>query len=389
VNRILLYSFIFFIPFNFSAQEKEKKKFKDVVDIQGYVKYMNTANFINLDTVYTSNLIHNRINLKVYLNDKLTFRSGIRNRIFYGETVKINPFFSKQVDVDNGLMDLSFLWLNNQSIVGLTQLDRLNFKYAGKRSDLIIGRQRINWGINMAWNTNDLFNAYNLVNFDYQECPGSDAVRYQYYFKNNSSLEFAAAPKKYLDSSTVAMRYQFNKFKYDFQLIAGNYNKDIVVGTGWAGNIKDAGFKGEASYFVPKYVNFSDTVQVFTLSTSFDYSFQKGIYVNASYLYNSSFPNQVNAANIQTIFASSLSAKSLMPSQHTYLAQVSGSFNPIIGGGMSVFYAQSLNLLFFMPSVSVSVAQNWNLDLFGQSAFLAKKMNHMNTGVFLRLQYSY
>lgn len=389
MKKSLLYGLLFLLSTPIFSQTKEKKKFSDIVQIHGYVKYMNIANFRSLDTVYTSNLIHNRINVKAYLSDKLTFNAGIRNRVFYGEMVKINPVYGKSVDVDNGLIDLSFLWLNKNSIVGLTQLDRLNFKYSGKHSDLIVGRQRINWGINLAWNPNDIFNAYNLVNFDYQERPGTDAVRYQYYFKNNSSLEVAAAPKKYMDSSTIALRYKFNKYKYDFQFIAGNFNKDLVLGTGWAGNIKDAGFKGEASYFIPKYVNFFDTIQEFTGSASIDYSFKKGVYLNAGYLYNSGFASKVNASNTQAIFATSLSAKRLMPSRHTYFLQASGSFNPVISGGMTVFYAQSIDLLFFMPNVSISVAENWNLDLFGQSAFFAKNMNHMNTGVFLRLQYSY
>ena len=59
---------------------------------------------------------------------------------------------------------------------------------------LRIGRQRINWGVNLAWNPNDLFNAYSLIDFDYQERPGSDAIRFQYYMGDLSVLNLQYNP---------------------------------------------------------------------------------------------------------------------------------------------------------------------------------------------------
>ena len=57
--------------------------------------------------------------------------------------------------------------------------------------ELTLGRQRINWGVNLAFNPNDLFNAYSLIDFDYQERPGSDAIRFQYFTNELSSFETA------------------------------------------------------------------------------------------------------------------------------------------------------------------------------------------------------
>ena len=50
---------------------------------------------------------------------------------------------------------------------------------------------------------------------------------------------------------------------------------EIVLGGGWAGNIKKAGFKGELSYFINN--NFNNTL---SLSTSLDYSFKDGYYLS-------------------------------------------------------------------------------------------------------------
>ena len=104
-------------------------------------------------------------------------------------------------------------------------------RYSEDNWELTIGRQRINWGVNLAFNPNDLFNAYSLIDFDYQERPGVDAVRFQYYGDDMSSFEGAVQIGNSLDSSLIAGLWKFNKWKYDFQFLAANYFKDIAVGT--------------------------------------------------------------------------------------------------------------------------------------------------------------
>lgn len=358
--------------------------------MRGYVKFMNSGSFANLDTIITNNFFHNRINIKGYLSKRITASLEFRNRLFYGETVRMNPFFADQIGQDNGLVDMSFVLVDKNSAVLHSAVDRMYVNYATDKWDVRIGRQRVNWGINMAWNPNDLFNAYNLIDFDYQERPGSDAVRIQHYLSDLSSVEIAGAPTKHMDSSVVAALYKFNKKKYDFQFLAGNYFTDIAVGTGWAGNLKDVGFKGEGTYFIPKYYSIADTTGVVSTSISMDYSFKGGLFLSGAYLYNNKVPNQISSLASASLFSGPLSAKFLMPSKHTYFLSGSGAFNPQIGGGFSVFYAQSMNLLFFMPSVSVAVSNNWSLDLFGQTALLtAPRVVHFNSSIFLRLMYSY
>lgn len=382
--------FCLFVSVVSFGQEEAKKKFKDYISIRGYVKYMNSGNFKNLDTITTNNFFHNRVNIKGYVSDNITASVELRNRFFYGETVRMNPFFGKQIGQDQGLVDMSFVLLDKSSAVLHSTIDRMYINYATEKWDVRIGRQRINWGVNMAWNPNDLFNAYNLIDFDYQERPGSDAGRIQYFLSNLSSIEFAVRPEKYVDSSVVAALFKFNKKKYDFQILAGNYFSDIAIGGGWAGNIKDIGFKGEGTYFASKYYSIFDTVGVVSSSISFDHTLKGGIYLNASYLYNNKIPNKIGISSNFSFFTGSLSSKYLMPSKHTYFLQGSGAINPQIGAGMSVFYAQSLNLLFFMPSISIAVSNNWSLDCFGQtSLLLVPRVDHFGSSVFLRMMYSF
>ena len=97
------------------AQEIEKKKLKDRVNIGGYVKSMNTTSVANLDSIITDNLIHNRIKIKAELSDNLSAVVEMRNRIFYGEATKLNPLLGSILDHDLGQVDLSFVLLDKNS----------------------------------------------------------------------------------------------------------------------------------------------------------------------------------------------------------------------------------------------------------------------------------
>ena len=383
----LLFSF----SFSFFSQEIKKNKWKEKVEFSGFVKYMNTTSVVDLDSLITDNLIHNRIRFKAYLSDKITTVIEMRNRIFYGEATRLNSSLGKQLEKDNGQVDLSFVSLDRNPLVIHSILDRAYMRYSEDNWELTVGRQRINWGVNLAFNPNDLFNAYSLVDFDYQERPGVDAVRFQYYGDDMSSFEGVVQTGNSLDSSVIAGLWKFNKWKYDFQFLAANYFKDIAIGTAWAGNIKKAGFKTEVSYFQPKS-KFFESNGALSLSTTLDYSFKKGTYINASVLYNSSGISQpLNSSNLFQTFIGDISAKSLMPSKWTYFGQVSGAFNPALNGSFAVFYMQGINLALFMPSIVYNINDDWELMLTAQSAFgeLNTKFQSMGSGVYLRTMYSF
>ena len=371
--------------------QKEEETIKDYFSINGYIKYMNSSSFVNLNNLLTDNLIHNRINLKTFLSDNFTIVMGMRNRIFYGEGTKINPYLGSMLEEDMGEVDLSFVLLDEGAMVIHSILDRAYMKYISEKWEVRLGRQRINWGMNLAWNPNDLFNAYSLIDFDYQERPGSDAMRIQYFMKGLSSIDLAYPLGEDLDRSIVAGILKFNKWEYDFQVLGANYYTDIALGTGWAGNLKNMGFKGEATYFHPKE-SFSDTNGMLSTSATLDYSFKNGLYLNSSVLYNSGGSDDalITASPVQS-FIGTLSAKNLMPSKLTYFLQGSGAFNPALTGSFSIFYMQGLNTFFWMPSISYNIQENWEVMLLGQSAVgeIDNDMETLANFIYLRLMFSF
>ena len=367
------------------SQEEQIWKAKDNISIDGYIKYLPSTSFTSTDNIISNNLIHNRINFEIFFHSDLSAKLAFRNRIVYGELVKLSPNYGDLIAVDDGVLDLSLLWVNKKAIVIHSIMDRAYIDYVKGKWQIRVGRQRINWGVNLAWNTNDLFNAYNIADFDYAERSGTDALRVQYYL-SNSSIDFAYKPGKDIDHSVLAALYKFNKWKYDFQFLAANYKEDFALGTGWAGNLKNAGFKGEASFFKSK----NNADQVLSISTAVDYFFKKGIYLNVSMLYTSNGETVFNPLAID-FSSSTLSAKKLMPTKYSLLLQLSNEFNPQFKAALIAIYGLGMDILFVMPSFDYSIKENWDLSITGQF-FYAKQQNNfgnLNNSIFLRLQYSY
>ena len=382
-------SFLFYQLISLAQDQQVQKSWKDKFELGGYIKYMNTNQFVNLDAIYTDNLIHNRINTKYYVNQNWTFSLELRNRIFYGESLEINPEFAPSVGHDNGVVDLSWNLINEPGLLMNATIDRANIEWNKGKWNVRLGRQRINWGINLAWNPNDLFNAYNFVDFDYQERPGSDALRVQYYTGALSQIELAYRPASNWNETILAGRYKFNKKGYDFQVIGGNYRSDAALGLGWAGNIKSLGFKGEGTYFHPKD-NFSDTSGVMVASVSWDYTFQQGIYINIAGFFNS---NGAGNGNFTQVLSSNqtLSAKNLLPTKYAAFLQISGAFSPIFGGGLSTMYLPDINGVFLIPTLNTSITENWDLDFVGQVLFAEypNEFQNLSNAVFMRIRWSY
>ncbi len=149
---------------------------------------------------------------------------------------------------------------------------------------------------------------------------------------------------------------------------------------------KNAGFKGEATYFHPLE---SDGKSSFATSLGFDYAFSNSLYLNSGYLYNS---NGATRGDVTGLFNFNLSAKNLYPYRHAIFTQVSYPFTPLLNGGIALIYSPvSSHALFANPTLTVSLAQNWDMDFVGQLVF-NKNTEHYTSPIqalFLRLKLSY
>ena len=129
--------------------------------------------------------------------------------------------------------------------MGYLEVDRLWLDYYTQDLQITIGRQRVAWGTSWVWNPTDLFNPLNVLDFDYEERPATDAIRLQYYTGAVSKVDLTYKPAKELENQILAGLVSFNNWNYDFNLIAGMRFKRWLVGLSWVGDILDAGFRGE------------------------------------------------------------------------------------------------------------------------------------------------
>ncbi|WP_421803045.1 hypothetical protein [Flagellimonas sp.] len=381
-SKVIWFIFVLLFPFFGAGQEKEHK-----LVLNGYVKNLHQLQFVdNLNQLQWTTLVHNRLNFGYTPSKSISLRLEFRNRIFYGDAVSNFPGFSELMGMDNGWVDMTWNYGESGHMLFITSIDRASVRYSKGNWDVTLGRQRVNWGQNLIWNPNDIFNTYNFLDFDYEERPGSDAVRIQYYTGDFSKVELAAKKGRLKDDYIVALLYGFNKWSYDFQLIAGIYKNDWVMGTGWSGNLKNMGFKGEVSYFVPR-TNYLDAENVWSASISLDYGFKNGLYIYGSALYNGSSTDL--GGSIENLALSGITAKNLMPFEFSGYLQLAKEFSPIFSGSFSTVYSPTNHSVIVIPTLTYSLANNWEMDLISQSFFEFNGYKSLGHGIFFRIRWSF
>jgi hypothetical protein len=383
IKKVILILFPILLLHKPAFSQDEKK----TITLNGYLTTMQSAMFDSLSGPFINeNLLHNRLNIKGFINDNLTFAVEFRNRLFMGDMVRLGSSYSEMIGMDPGCVDMSWNILKKQSFLLNTTIDRLWFDVNLGKFQIRIGRQRINWGQTLVWNPNDVFNAYSFFDFDYVERPGSDALRFQYYPGSSSAIEFAAKVDDDDDLTTAGL-FRFNKWGYDFQFLAGYVNsEDIVTGTGWSGSFGSISFRGEASWFQP-VKNFSDTSGRGLITIGFDKIFKNNSMAQMQLMYCND-PLDLN--NFNSFYTGNLSSKDLAFSKLSIFGQFSYSVNPLLNISVSAMWFPDLKGYFAGPSLDYSLAEDMDFSLFWQhfDSMMAGTRVRINIG-FLRLKYSF
>ncbi len=387
-NRLLYFLIIILGTSCLTVRAQRESK----LDFSGYLKYMQTVQYNNFGKDWMiEGLIHNRLNIKYYPTDKFTAVFELRNRFIYGDFVKIYPEYAGAVGSDPGIVDMSFNLSTGSSYILNTTIDRLYIDYQTGNFEARFGRHRINWGMNLIWNPNDVFNTYSYFDFDYEERPGTDALLLQYYTGYTSSAEFVYQLGDSIERMSFMGKYRFNKWNYDFQFLGGYSKKDLVLGTGWSGDIKGGGFRGEATYFYGPDSLRTKNISQLVASVSGDYTFKNSLYLQFSFIFNSrgttgkaGFPNPA-------IFLQQTSAKYLTLSKLDFFGQVNYQFTPLLLGGIASIYNPFDQSAFIGPMITYSVSDNIEL-LFSGQIFIGEKGTEFG-GIgqlwFLRFKWSF
>jgi len=337
----------------------------DDLSVNGYLKYMNTIMDQEGVTWINESMFHNRFDFR--WNPSRNFRAGMsmRNRFIYGDLVESFPSYDRLISKDYGyLHKLTRNVAEAESYIFNTSIDRLWINFTQGSFEAKIGRQRINWGQAFVWNPNDIFNAYSFFDFDYEERPGSDAIRLMYYPSFTSTAELAMKVNKDKEV-TAAGYYRMNQWGYDWQFLGGVLNDDeYVAGMGWSGNIKGAGFNGEMTYIHPDE-NFRDTSGMILSSFSVNYMFSNSLFLQFEGFYNGNFKN-MNMNSFTSYYYRPLTVKTLSFSEFSWFGQASYPIHPLLEGTLAFMYFPDIDGFFINPSLKYSLTDNIQLSAFAQ-----------------------
>ncbi len=353
------------------------------VSFKGYLKYLSGLNFDHsLTPVYYTGIVHHRLETTSKLNEYISFKFDMRNRLFHGYSVDDYGLYEDFLNQDGGWQDLTIVPYANNAIIIQSMIDRLQLSASVGNWEMNVGRQRLNWGKSFVWSPNDLFNNYAFLDFDYEERPGSDAIQVGYSYGFASEVQVAFRPGTTPSQHVYAALWRTNieSISYDIQLITGSYKNDVVLGTGWAGYLKNAGFSGELSVFEP----FKESVWV--SSTGLDYQFSNGFYTRVEWLYNGGYKEQVGT----NLFLPP-SPQHLFPSTQAMYWNGTISINPLTQVGMGVLSSLNSQLHAFLPQINVSISQNLDFFVIGQffRGDLLNGATNQQNAVFSRLKWSY
>ncbi len=357
--------YLIIIPIIFFITQPASAQLTDDIHVSGYVQAMPLwikADLPGLtDDSFWEYRMQNRLNLRWDMTSSWTFNWQMRTRIFAGDLVNDIPFYSDAIDIDDGYFDLSWLMVDRDKWILHYIPDRLYTQWDNSEWSVRIGRQRINWGINMITNPNDIFNIYSFYDFDYPERPGTDAVRIQHFTGTFTRWELAGSPAREGRQSTAALMYGFNTRGYDIQVLGGYFRNRLALGGGWAGNIDQTGFKGEFMFFTDLEEN---TVQHSTnvvLAVGIDHMFDNSLFLIAEGLYN-----RAGGRDEFLLLGEPLSADNPSFSRFQFTSQLTYPFTPLLQGSLAAIFYPDEQAVFFAPSITYSVTQNIDFNMLTQ-----------------------
>lgn len=396
-------AFLFFVLFTAVLPAQESS-----LEFGGYIK--NLASYQHgefsgtpTNSGHFQNTLQGRLNLSWYATENLTAALESRHLLIYQKHLKQSSAFMDIFNRSQYYFDLRQTFVDENDVQLRSEIDRAYLDWNWQDVQVTLGRQRIAWGSCLVWNPTDLFNPFNILDFDYEEKPGTDALRVQYYLGALSQIDLAVSPGRRAEDVIYAARFSFNYADYDFSLVGGWQKQSLRLGAGWSGQVLDGGFRGEVLYSKPhiKYnpaqflpqpppvplpANEIDKPYL-TAALSYDYTFHNSFYWHTEYLYNGlGTTGDAAARRMETLFTGELT-----PARHSIFQEWAYDLTPLWRADLFVIYNPCDHSWIAAPSLRYSLSDNTELYLL---AFPSKGVEDSEFGAlpswyFLRVKYSF
>lgn len=133
------------------------------------------------------------------------------------------------------------------------------------------------------------------------------------------------------------------------------------MGGGWAGSIRETGFKGEVMVFTGLNESANNPGTNFVVGISGDHMFDNSLFLIVEGLFN-----YAGGREDFLLFGSSLSADNPSFSRYQWMTQVSYPISPIWNGSISGIWYPDEEAVFLSPVLTYSLHQNIDVNLLTQ-----------------------
>jgi len=210
---------------------------------------------------------------------------------------KLTNFFSVNAKKTNRqIINLKWLIKDDKNFALLNFIDRFYLRTNFSWGRITVGRQRISWGVGRIWNPTDLFNPINPTSFFKEEKDGADAISARVYLGNFSDLNLVFNSPGNSLKNNFGFRFRTNLNGYDFSLISGRFDNHYIIGGDFAGNLKDAGIRGEGIYVIN-----NQRSSFFKYILGIDYQFNSKLYGLLEYHFNGEGEKETSRYNFSRL----------------------------------------------------------------------------------------
>jgi hypothetical protein len=162
--------------------------------------------------------------------------------------------------------------------------------------------------------------------------------------------------------------------------------RDYVAGFGWAGAIKNLGFRGEATYFNPIDNNDTTRESSFSGTFSLDYTFGNSLNLMAQLLYTD-ITKDNPISNFATFYTSNLNAKYLSFTPWNMFGSARYPITPLLNASLAGMYYPKFNGYFLNPGIDYSLSENLEFSLIYQ--YFKGEFPNVSTGVVQKQQVNF
>jgi hypothetical protein len=154
---------------------------------------------------------------------------------------------------------------------------------------------------------------------------------------------------------------KINRFDYDLNFIVGHRSEEINIGTGWAGQIKGGGFRGEFLCSLPDSQIALNSSELLA-AISGDYTFTNSLYLHMEFLYNSQgCSSHAGGEHLIEAFLNQW----LTPAKFSIFAHIARNLHPLLRVDISGIINPNDRSWYLGPSLYYSMKTNLDLVLSG------------------------